>query len=123
MCPLLDDEELELDEAALLLTSRDTWTIRDQLTSAGEIQKPKHERRKDSRFRMQNDVMYDLHGLVRLERVLEFGDDEGGGQGWRGGCRIGYRSVVFRGLSGLSRGGLSKLEEMLSIWDAEEEED
>ena len=46
VCPLLDDEELEeLDEAALLLTSHETWVISDRLTSAGVIQKPKHERR------------------------------------------------------------------------------
>lgn len=104
MCPLLDDEELELDEAAQLLTSRDTWTIRDQLTSAGAIQKPKHERRRDSRFRMQEDVMNDPGGLARLERILDFGGEEVGGQGRRGDYRARDRSVVFGGLFGLSGG-------------------
>lgn len=71
VCPLLDDDELdELEEPALLLTSHDA--IRDQLTSAGVIQKPKHERGRNSRFRREVDVMNDVTGLVGLERVLEF---------------------------------------------------
>jgi len=55
--------------------------------------------------------MYDLVCLVRLDRVLEFGGDEDGGQGRRGDSRVGNLSVVFRELSGLSRGRFAKLEE------------
>ena len=56
--------------------------------------------------------MYDLVGLVRAERVLEFGSEEDCGQGGGGYCRAGDCLVASCGLFLFLRGGHERLPEL-----------